>query len=533
MGTRVHARSLRALLALLVLATLSLAAAGDAERWWAHIKFLADDSMQGRETGSEGHRKAAVYIASHFEKVGLSPAGTRGFMQPVSFRSQQIIEGQSSLALVRDGKVERLVLGDDAYFNVRVRGATKVNAPLVFAGYALTVPEAEQDDLAGLDLKGKVVVHFGGGPANVPGPLLAHYQNAAVRWEFLKRAGAIGTIAVRSPIGQDVPWDRAKQGRLRPALALADAEFDDTPGQQLSVTFNTDSFAKLLAGTGRNAAEIIALAAARKPLPTFALPSSVQASWAVEAKTLEADNVVGVLPGSDPTLKNEIVVATAHLDHLGIGEPINGDRIYNGAMDDASGIATLIETAAAIKNEGKPLRRTVAFVAVTAEEHGLLGSRYFAVRPSLPKGSRIVADLNVDMFLPLFPLKSIIAQGLEESDLAADLRRLGGAAGLRILSDPEPERNAFVRSDQYSFIRQGVPALSLKVGFDKGSPEHEIVIRWRKERYHAPSDDLNQPVDMQSAVDFNRVFGQLIQAVANRDSVPRWNNDSFFRRFAR
>jgi Zn-dependent M28 family amino/carboxypeptidase len=175
--------------------------------------------------------------------------------------------------------------------------------------------------------------------------------------------------------------------------------------------------------------------------------------------------------------------------------------------------------------------RSVVFLAVTAEEKGLLGSRYYAAHPTVPS-TGIVANLNTDMFLPLFPMKRAIVQGLEESDLAGDLRTVAASQGIEVLSDPEPERNAFIRSDQYSFIRRGVPALSLKVGFVKGSPEHEIVKRWRTERYHAPSDDLNQPIDLQAAATFNRLYLRLVEAIANRATRPAWNADSFFRRFA-
>ena len=197
-----------------------------------------------------------------------------------------------------------------------------------------------------------------------------------------------------------------------------------------------------------------------------------------------------------------------------MGEPIAGDRIYNGAMDNASGIATLIETAAAAAAHGGA-RRSIVFAAVTAEEKGLLGSRYFANRPTTQAGT-IIANLNTDMFLPLFPLKSLVVQGLEESDLADDLKRVARPLALEVLSDPEPARNAFVRSDQYSFIKTGVPALSLKVGFVKDSPEHQIVLKWRTERYHAPSDDLNQPIDRKAAEDFGKVYVALVEAVANR-----------------
>jgi Zn-dependent M28 family amino/carboxypeptidase len=200
-------------------------------------------------------------------------------------------------------------------------------------------------------------------------------------------------------------------------------------------------------------------------------------------------------------------------------------------MDNASGIATLLETAAAAAAKGG-FKRSVVFAAVTAEEKGLLGSRYFANRTSITGGT-LVANLNTDMFLPLFPLKSLVVQGLEESDLADDLKRIARPMAIEVLTDPEPERNAFVRSDQYSFIRTGVPALSLKVGFTRDSAEHQIVRKWRTERYHAPSDDLTQPVDLKAAEDFGRVYLAVVAEVANRPTRPRWNDDSFFKRFAK
>jgi Zn-dependent M28 family amino/carboxypeptidase len=214
-----------------------------------------------------------------------------------------------------------------------------------------------------------------------------------------------------------------------------------------------------------------------------------------------------------------------------MGAPVNGDNLYNGAMDNASGVATLIETAATIKESGRRFKRSIVFLAVTAEEKGLLGSRYFAARPTVPAAG-VVANLNTDMFLPLFPLRSVIVQGLEESDLAGDLRRAARPLAIEVLTDPEPERNAFTRSDQYSFIRRGIPALSLKAGFRRDSPEHEVVKRWRAERYHGPADDLTQPVDLQAASAFNRLYLLAVEEVANRPDRPRWNAASFFRRFA-
>ena len=514
----------------LALSIAPMTAQGPAERWWAHVSFLADDAMKGRDTGSPEHRKAAEYVAAEFKRAKLEPGGANnGYFQPVRFRSRRIVEPQSSLALVhKGGKVESVVLGDEATFSMRIEPAAKVEAPIVFAGYGLQVPEAKHDDLAGLDLKGKIVLHLTGGPSSIPGPLLAHYQ--ATRWEYLKRAGAIGVLSIQNPKGQDIPWDRSKLSRFMPSLAIADPALDETLGQQVAVTVNPEKAEKFFTGSGHSFKDLLALNAEGKVLPRFAIPASARITVAIDAQSLESDNVVGILRGTDAALRNEYVVVSAHLDHLGVGEPIGGDAIYNGAMDNASGIATLIETAAALAARGG-LKRSVVFAAVTAEEKGLLGSRYFASRPTVP-AANVVANLNTDMYLPLFPMKSLVVQGLEESDLADDLRRVARPRAIEVLSDPEPERNAFTRSDQYSFIKTGVPSLSLKVGFTRNSPEHELVRKWRAERYHAPSDDLSQPIDRQSAEDFGKLYVEVVAGVANRVTRPQWNRESFFRRFA-
>jgi hypothetical protein len=517
-----------------ILVTLALAAsaeaADDAQKWWGHIRVLAADDMRGRETGTPEHRRAAEYVVSQLQSLGLAPGGTTGFLQTVPFLVRTVQEESSSLAVVRGGKREPVTLGDEAFFSMRIEHAKELEAPLVFVGYGLTVPEKGHDDLAGLDLKGKVALHFTGGPESIPGPLLAHYQSTGERWKFLEEAGALGVVAIRNPRGQDIPWERAALARFQPAMELTDPDLAEAPGQKLSVTFHPDRAAKLFEGSGHDYAALLADAQARKPLPRFAVPVSIAAKVDFKSEKRESDNVVGILKGSDPKLSAEHVVLSAHLDHVGVGRPIAGDEIYNGAMDNASGIATLIETARILKETGARPRRTIVFVAVTGEEKGLLGSRHYAAHPTVPEGS-MVANLNNDMFSPFFPLESLVVQGLEESDLAADLKRAASSVGVEVLSDPEPERNAFVRSDQYSFIREGIPALSLKVGFTKDSPEHEIIKTWRKERYHAPSDDLNQPVDLEAAAAFNRLVGKALLEIANRDTRPSWNSDSFFKRF--
>jgi Zn-dependent M28 family amino/carboxypeptidase len=525
-------RHMKHILIISALSVLAIDVAADdlAQRWRAHVASLADDSLEGRDTGSEGHRKAAEYVASRFKRDGLKPAGTSGYLQPVRFHTRRIVEERSSLALVRDGAVAPIALGDEATFNMRVNPAPEVEAPLVFAGYGLSIPEAKHDDFADVDVKGKVVVFLSGAPSAVPGPLAAHYQSAGERWAGLRRAGAIGTITIQNPRTTDVPWERSAPNRLQPSMTLADPALDDTIGQRLAVTFNPARADRLFEGSGHTFSELLAIADAGKVLPRFPLKGLVRAAVRTERTELVSHNVAGLVPGSDPRLQRELVVLTAHLDHLGVGAAINGDRIYNGAMDNASGIATLLEAASDISK--KPPKRSVVFLAVTAEEKGLLGSRYFAAHPTLPRHT-MVANINMDMFLPLFPMKSLMVLGLDESDLGADVKAVAASMDLAVQADPEPGRNRFIRSDQYSFIRRGIPSLAMKVGYEPNSSEARIAAAWTKERYHAPSDDLTQPIDLEAAAGFTRVIAALCERTANRPDRPRWNTDSFFSRFAR
>ena len=500
------------------------------QTWWDFVKVLGADDMEGRETGSAGERKAQAYVEAQLKKDGLQPAGSNGFYQPVKFRSKAIDESQSSISLVRDGKEEKLVLGDDAMFSTRVDLAPQVNAPLVFVGYGLRAPEANYDDFAGQDLHGKVAVLIAGSPASLSAALAAHYQSAAERRKVLLAAGALGTINIPNPASMDIPWSRMRLARTRPSMALADAALDDSAGLKIAITFNPEQADKLFAGSGHTFAELAALAKDRKPMPRFPLKVSLKAKARTNVTEVNSNNIVAKLAGTDPKLKDEYVVLSAHIDHVGIGEPINGDRIYNGAMDNGSGSAVLLDLAAAMSK--MKLKRSLLFVWVTAEEKGLLGSRYFAAKPTVAK-DKIVADLNTDMFLPIFPMKLVTIYGLAESDLGDTARRAAEQEGIQVQPDPEPLRNLFIRSDQYSFIREGVPSLAMKVGFMPNSPEAAKAKQWLTDRYHAPSDDLNQPVDPQAAAKFEDILADIAVAVANQDARPQWKANSFFKRFAK
>ena len=504
----------------------------DGNSWWAHVKFLADDSLEGRDTGSEGLRKAQAYAVEQLQKAGLEPAGSNGFYQPVRFNQFEVDEAKSSLALITNGQAKPLSFADDAFIGTRATHASvTLSAPLVFVGYGLQIPEKNLDELAGLDLKGKIVVYLAGSPSDIPTALASHYQTAAERWKSLRAAGAIGTVTIMNPASMDIPWPRISVNRNHPSMDLADAEFNETPGQQLGVTFNPASAEQLFTGSGHTFAEIAALGKDRKPLPHFPLAVSLKANAVILTKSLESSNIVAKLPGSDPSLKNEFVVLSAHIDHVGIGAPINGDRIYNGAMDDGSGSALVMDIAANLKAHPEKIQRSILFLLVTAEEKGLLGSKYFAAHPTVPARS-IVADVNVDMFLPIVPLKILKIEGIEESDLGTRAAAIAQSMGIKPIPDPEPLRNAFIRSDQYSFIKKGVPAVKVDVGFELGTPEQKVFKDWLTNRYHAPSDDVNQPVDLKAAAGYEEFTRRLLLETANTPERPRWKTDSFFRRYA-
>jgi Peptidase family M28 len=521
--------------ALTLLGSAALAQSSDwaslGKQWWSHIQFLADDSLEGRDTGSRGFEKAADYMAEQFRAAGLEPAGVDGYRQAMDFHVVQIDEARCVLDLLREGKTQPLQLGEDAVLGVSSHAAETVEAGAVFVGYGLTVPELHYDDLAGQDVKGKIVVLVTGGPADMSGPLKAHYQSGEERRKTLEKAGVIGTISIPNPRSAEVPWSRMAAARFQPRMELSDPGHHVPPSLPLGILFNPARAEILFKGSGHSFQEILADLNADKPLPHFPLAVKVRARVAMTRSEAKSENIVGLLPGSDPKLKKEYVVVSAHLDHLGIGEPVNGDRIYNGAMDDASGDASLIEVARAMKNSAAKPKRSILFLSVTGEEKGELGSQYFAAHPTV--SGPLVADLNMDMYLPLFPLKYLEVQGLDESTLGDDIRAVAALAGVKVQADKEPEHNRFIRSDQYSFIKQGVPALAFKFGWLPGTPEEKTFRAWYAQRYHAPSDDLSQPVDLAAAAQFDAILEKLALRVADADHRPEWKATSFFRRFAR
>jgi Zn-dependent M28 family amino/carboxypeptidase len=505
----------------------------DGQSWWNYVKVLADDNMEGRDTGSEGLKRAEAYIVEQLKADGLQPAGTNGYYQPVKLIARRTLESDSSLALLHDGKLEPLSFERDAYFFNRISQAPEVDAPLVFLGWGLDIPEKGYSDLQGVDVKGKVVVLLSGGsPSEIPGPLSAHYNAIRQRWSALKKAGAIGIIFIPNPHSMDIPWERLKVLRTQIGMAPADETLDDANGMNLGVTFNPASADKLFAGSGHTFQEISDLAKARKPLPRFPLKVEIRARTKMEVQALESSNIVAKIEGNDPKLKQDCIVVSAHIDHLGTGEPINGDRIYNGAMDNGSGSAMLLDFARSFKENRPTFKRSVILLWITGEEKGLLGSRYFAEYPTVPASS-IVANINTDMFLPIIPLQAVTVYGINESDLGEWAAKMAKQHGIEAQDDPKPQRNSFIRSDQYNFIRRGVPAVAMGVGCKLDTPQQKVIDEWLHNRYHAPSDDTHQPVNLETAGKFEGLVWDLLAFTANSEKTPKWKPDSFFKRFAR
>jgi hypothetical protein len=525
------AASIFAFLALAALSKGALATTAQGTAWWKHVQFLASDDLRGRAAGTPEHHLAAEYVAAEFRRLGLEPGGDHGYFQTVRLVSRSIDEQSSALTLSREGWERPIALGSEALYQMSAAPPDSLAAEMVFAGYGLSAEEAGYDDLRGLDLRGKVAVFIQGGPVELREPLRSHAQSVWVRWAALRGAGAIGWISIPNPRHMDAPWERIALQRLLPSMVLADSTLDDRRGQRLAILWNPSNAEQLFAGTETRFADLMALADSGRPLPTFPLAAKVHARVRYRTRAVESENVVAILPGRDPALRGESIVLSAHLDHLGVGTPVDGDSIMNGALDNAAGVATLLEVVRLAKEGSWRGRRSLVLLACTAEEKGLLGSRYFAARPTRAAGA-LKGDLNVDMLLPIVPLKRLIVFGIDESDLSGAVTAAARRAGVELQADPEPLKNRFIRSDQYSFIRAGVPSVAFKCGYLSGSSEESTMTAWLRTRYHAPPDDVAQPVDLSAADLFSKLFFEIAREVADRDAPPRWNDSSFFRRFA-
>ena len=536
-------RPLLALCALLTLAASPAAAAPglegalDAVRpaaIGAHIRFLADDLLEGRGTGSRGHRLAARYVATELEAAGLEPAGDGGsFEQRVPLRSAELIEERSAVRLTREGRTRELSYGRDYVLQAQfLQDEVRIEAPVVFVGYGVVAPGLGHDDYAGIDARGKIVAVLYGAPSRFPSEQRAHYGWPRLKQETAAARGAVGMLVLRRPEAEQIfPWAKVLSGARHASMRTVDASGAPegvVPEMRALGMLGDEGVKALFEGSPRSFADVLKDLDEGRGRP-FELPVRVEVRTTSRAASLEDTNVVARLPGSDPRLRDENVVLSAHLDHLGIGEAVEGDAIYNGAYDNASGVAALLE-AARVLSAAKPRpRRSVVFLAVTGEERGLLGSEHFADHPTLH--GRVVADVNLDGLLMLYPPRDVVAYGAEHSSLGPVVQRAAAMTGLTLSPDPWPEQGLFVRSDQYSFVRKGVPSVFLVPGFTSADPKRDgaaLTREWYRTVYHSPKDDASQPMDLEAGALLVRANVAIAWLLASDDLRPAWNRGDFF-----
>ena len=501
----------------------------------ADMRFLSDDLLEGRETGTRGYQLAATYVASQFEGAGLKPAGDGDtFFQDVHFRKLTLDASRSGFTVTQGGAAVQLGLFKDfILYSDPARPDADVKAPLAFVGFGITAPEQGYDDYKGVNVKGKIVVALQGAPS-FQVAVKAHYSAGWLKRLNAVKHGAVGIVLIWGPKYEAMfPFPRFAEELQKPVLRWVDAQGqlnDYFPELRAVATVNMAGARVLFKASGHDAdAEVAALQTGKSA--SFDLGATAEIHTVSTPTELRSPNVVAKLEGSDPALKNQYVIYSAHLDHLGIGTVVNGDSIYNGALDNASGIAAMLSIARSFSHANLKPRRSLIFLAVTAEEKGLLGSDYYAHHTTVPRES-IVANINMDEDVMLWPLRDIVALGAEHSSLSAIVDRAAHRLNLGSSPDPAPDQVYFVRSDQYSFVRQGIPSLALSAGFKSNDPAihpEELSNRWDEERYHQPGDDMQQPgLDFEAGAAYTRVAFLCGWFSANEDARPKWNPGDFF-----
>jgi hypothetical protein len=504
----------------------------DTKAWWSLTEQLSSDEMDGRDTGSPGYQRAAEVVAKRFAAAGLKPAGDGGtWFQTVPLHEVRVEKAGTSFVIEREPEATKGgLLGKATGFlpgmggpkrvepleflhEISVRATDtlppEIDGQLVFRGYC------EKGALG--DVKGKVVVCFDTRRAGM--------VTGAERVQAASEGGALGVIQVDDPLFTIEPprWPDA----YARTIGFRGAPISGPKGFAI-MRMSDDAFVRLAAGTGRDAKKLLDDGGHQKGLETFDFPARLHAKFAVSQRDLESPNVLGVLPGSDPTLAAEYVALSAHLDGYGHGEAVRGDDLYNGALDDAAYVALLVQAADRIKALGHAPRRSIIFCAFTGEEKGLLGAVWFTRHPTIPK-ARLVADINLDQLRPLFPLKILTMHAVNDSTLGDDAKAVAAGMGIEIRPDREPERNLLRRADHWPFMQIGVPATGFVFGYDPGTDAEKRYREWYQVRYHRPQDDIGQPMDFAAARTFDDFFYALVDRVVNADARPSWKTDSSYK----
>jgi hypothetical protein len=475
----------------------------DTQAWWETTTVLSSDAMEGRDTGSPGYARAAAVVAERFAAAGLEPLGENGtYFQEVPMEEVAITQ-----ATITVGGRELRFLHD---IQASPGSATElVDAPIIYCGYC--------DSTSTSLVKDKLVICHGTRREELP--------SNSDRIKNMSEAGALGILFIADPGFTIEPprWPFAYSRSVR-------LSGGDPPSPSTFPTFGinagSDALDKLIEGSGQNAKELIDLGSQGKPLPVFEVPDRLSASFTLAERSLQSSNILARLPGTDPSLADQAIVLTAHLDGYGYGTAVDGDSLYNGTLDDAAYVALLIQLAE--RQAGKGFSRPLIFAIVTGEEKGLLGTEYLMQHLPVPKES-IAANINLDQLRPLFPLDLLTVHALDETTLGEDARAVAESMGIKVQNDPEPERNLIRRSDQWVFIEAGIPAINFVFGFAPGSESERIYRQWYREGYHTPKDDLEQKINWEAAAKFNRFFYGLVEKVADGETAPAWKADSKLR----
>ena len=476
----------------------------DTRAWWKATAYLSSDAMEGRDIGSAGHERAGRWVAEQFKAAGWQPAGDNGsYFQTFPVHESRVEAADLRIADGRGRWVQPEFLKQYA-----VRAADDLPAQLtgamVFAGYC------RPDDLA--NAAGKVAFCINTRRTGL--------TTSGERIRYAQQAGAVGIVQVDDP-GFTIEPARWPAAYAR-SITIADTPAPRTGGF-VAMTMSAPTFERIVQAAGRDGRAVLAAGAAKQPLAGFEIPGQLTATFRTSMRDYKATNVLAVLPGSDPKLAAEHLVVSAHLDGYGFGEPVGGDRLYNGALDDAAYVATLIRFAQ--NHSGKPLKRSVLLAAFTGEEKGLLGANWFVRHPTVPKAS-LVADINLDQLRPLFPLTLMTVHAIHESSLGATATEVAASMGIRTQPDLEPERGLVTRADHYPFMQIGVPATGFIFGYEPGTEAERRYREWYQVRYHRPQDDITQPMDFDAAGAFNRFLYKLTETVADAPQRPTWTPGS-------
>lgn len=504
----------------------------------AHVMFLASDALRGREAGTPDYDVAAQYVAAQFQAAGLRPAGDAGsYLQHVPLTIYKAASEGTMRWTDAAGRTRPLVFGTDYIPSPNpARAETSVTAPIVFAGRGIVAPQFGVDDYRGMDVRGKIVAIFAGSPTRFPGEERAYFGSAATKAQIAAARGAIGIVMLDAPRAgpRQRPFAALVGGYASPKTTWAKPDGTGTsaaPTTPVLGTLSQAAAATLFEGAATPWSAIVA--EAQRPDPTYtpvALKGTLAATTRTSFTPAASSNVVGIVPGTDPTVGKEVVILSAHLDHIGVSparpdDAPGRDRINNGALDNAIGIASLIEEAKRFATAPTRPKRTVMFLAVTGEEKGLIGSSYFVDHPTVPLQT-IVADINLDMPVLLYTFEDMIAFGADRSSLGPIVTRAVNAIGIGLSPDPMPEQGFFTRSDHFNFVKKGIPSLFLWPGVKgAGAKPFEDFL---EHCYHRPCDDLSQPILWDQGVRFVATNYAIARAVADAPQRPTWNKGDYF-----